>query len=321
MQNIVQKFVRVFRSRRWVIFTIAVCIASVNTVLLFFFTPASDSPHVKGLRISQEGSLIVNVPGLVAPAHGPPGDFMNQPVLSHDTPKFTILPKRLCSHGVTELLVAVSSDAINFERRKRTRARFKVGVERDEKVRLVFFLSIYPNFTGLQQIIRNEADAYGDIAQLRAVESYRNLTLKSVAILYWATKYCSKATYVLKQDDDVKLNAFQVIRALYDRSAHFDHFIVGNSKILVESPIRDELSKYYTSREEFGDSFYPMFAHGPGYAFPMATGRLLYQASLRTRFFWLEDVYITGLCAYKAGVPVFFDQRFVLNEDWGNAVS
>ncbi|RUS85219.1 hypothetical protein EGW08_007045 [Elysia chlorotica] len=312
MQNIVR-----ITSWRWLLLAAIICTASLNVLLPFFMLP-NHSPPVKGLGISQDGSLIINVPGLLAPVNGPPNDLMKQAILPKDKIKFSINCKDVCSQGPIELLVAVSSHAINIERRKSTRASFNVGNKKDNKVRLVFFLSSLPRLEGIQRKIQHESDLYGDIVQLEALESYRNLTLKSVAILYWAGRYCAASKYILKQDDDVKLHIPDVIRALRERSVYFDHFIVGNSKILVESPIRDELSKYYTSLKEFKDPFYPIFAHGPGYAFPMATGKLLYEATLRTENFWLEDVYITGLCATKAGVPVFFDPRFVLNEDWGN---
>ena len=320
MQNVVRVIARCYTSWRWMLLAIIICVASANILLPFFFTPAYQDPLEKGLSVSRDGSLIINVPGLLAPAKGPPNDLMKHPLLYNNNIKFLINPKTLCSQRSIELLVAVNSHAINLERRKSTRASFNVGPQKDLKVRLVFFLSVYPNLLGLQRKIQSESDFYGDIVQIKAEESYRNLTLKSIAVLNWSGRYCAKAKYILKQDDDVKLAVFDVIRALHERSMHFDHFIVGNSKILVEGPIRDELSKYYTSLKEFKDSYYPIFVHGPGYAFPQATGALLYQASLRTRVFWLEDVYITGLCASKAGVPVFFDPRFVLNEDWGNSM-
>ncbi|GFO40979.1 beta-1,3-galactosyltransferase 1-like [Plakobranchus ocellatus] len=265
----------------------------------------------KGMRISETGSLVVNIPGLVAPAYGPPGDLKKYPILYKTAPSFIINPKRVCFYKPTELLVAVLSNTINFERRRRTRENFNIASQGHERIRLVFVLSTYPRLKGLQRKVRNESEAYGDIVQIKAVESYGNLTLKSLAILFWAIHHCSNASYVLKQDDDVNLSLPDVIRALREKSLQFHHFILGNSKLLVESPIRDELSKYYTSPQEFQDSYYPTFVHGPGYAFPLATGALLYQASLRTRLFWLEDVYITGLCAARARVPIFFDQRFV----------
>ncbi|GFR86439.1 beta-1,3-galactosyltransferase 1-like [Elysia marginata] len=318
MKHTVKICARSFKSRRWLLMFIIACIASVNILLLLFQTPAAHTSRVQGLSVSPGGSLMIDIQGLLAPAGAPINDLSKHPIVNNGKVKYLINPKDLCFRGPIELLVAVSSHAMNLERRKRTRESFNVGPQRDAKLRLVFFVSVYTHLEGFQHKIQTESDRYGDIVQIKAVESYKNLTLKSIAILYWSSRHCAQARYILKQDDDVKVDTFNVIRALRQRSMKFDHFIVGNSKLLVESPIRDELSKYYTSKEDFADSYYPIFVHGPGYAFPRATGALLYQASLRTSYFWLEDVYITGLCAAKAGVPVFFDSQFVLHEQWGN---
>lgn len=317
MRYILRIFAKFFKSRRWMLLAILAFVAVINTMLLLYHSPEAQNLYVKSLTISKNGSLQVNIPGLLAPPIDFSGNLEVYPLLKHSEIKFLINPIKVCSQGPIELLVAVSSNAVNTERRKRTRESFNVGREKDANVRLVFFLGMFVNMKGFQRKIQSESARHGDIVQINAAESYQNLTFKSIAILQWSSRYCSKAKYILKQDDDVRLNTFHLIRALRQRSMLFDHFIVGNSKLLVEMPIRNELSKYYVSMKEFSDPYYPLFAHGPGYAFPQATGALLYQASLRTPFFRLEDVYITGLCAAKAGVPVFFDKRFVLNEDWG----
>jgi len=45
-------------------------------------------------------------------------------------------------------------------------------------------------------------------------DTYRNLTYKGVAALRWISRYCSHARYVLKTDDDIFVNAFNLLRHL-----------------------------------------------------------------------------------------------------------
>lgn len=79
------------------------------------------------------------------------------------------------------------------------------------QTRLVFMLGS----THDQELARRidlENDLYNDIVQQDFLDSYRNLTLKSIMALDWVVKHCPNAKYVLKTDDDViviiKLTAF-----------------------------------------------------------------------------------------------------------------
>lgn len=40
------------------------------------------------------------------------------------------------------------------------------------------------------------------------MDSYENLTYKSVSILFWSREFCASAGWVIKSDDDIIVNPF-----------------------------------------------------------------------------------------------------------------
>lgn len=49
-------------------------------------------------------------------------------------------------------------------------------------------------------------DLFGDIIIADMKDSYKNLTLKVLYMVEWASTYCSNARFFMKTDDDVFLN-------------------------------------------------------------------------------------------------------------------
>ena len=58
--------------------------------------------------------------------------------------------------------------------------------------------------------IQNEHLLYGDIVQGDFVDTYRNLSLKAVVGNLWVSKFCSKAEFVVKTDDDMFVDLYEV---------------------------------------------------------------------------------------------------------------
>ena len=58
--------------------------------------------------------------------------------------------------------------------------------------------------------VSSEASIHSDLIQEDFVESFRNLTLKSVFAVKWAAHFCPGASYFLKTDDDMFVNLPQM---------------------------------------------------------------------------------------------------------------
>ena len=75
------------------------------------------------------------------------------------------------------------------------------------KARVVFLLgnTASPD-SGLEQEIREEEAGHGDIIREDFLDTYQNLTLKTLAGIKWTGQFCHQAEFVMKTDDDMYVN-------------------------------------------------------------------------------------------------------------------
>jgi hypothetical protein len=211
------------------------------------------------------------------------------------------------------VLIVVTSAKGNFQQRQTIRNSWG-SVKSSPGTPLVirFFIGRDPG--GLAQLnsaVSREAREYGDIIQQDFVDSYRNLTLKSLGVLRWASLHCPRAAHLLKVDDDTFVVPTRVI-AYVTRKGMSD--VLGGSKrifctlrsraILVK---RNQRSKWYTSKEQWPNRTFPPFCHGFGYMLPRAAFSELLLAAvmhvLQTHAepVNVEDAFVTGVLAERAG--------------------
>ncbi len=168
----------------------------------------------------------------------------------------------------------------------------------------------------LQEAVRFEHERYKDIVQGNYMDSYRNLTHKATAALKYVAENCPHVPYVLKTDDDVFVNVFSLARHLYGKPTlqelsqrqgsengckargHFLSCLVWYRMKVV----RDPSSKWFVAEEDWEQEFFPPYCSGAAYVFSGLTAGALYNASKYTPFFWIDDLYITGILAMRLGI-------------------
>ena len=82
-------------------------------------------------------------------------------------------------------------------------------------LQVVFLVGQQVNSTHQEQL-QSEADQYGDIVQEAFIDTYANLTVKSLMLLKWFTQHCDNTQYVMKADDDMYINLvklYELVRA------------------------------------------------------------------------------------------------------------
>ena len=163
------------------------------------------------------------------------------------------------------------------------------------------------NITLLQEEVKRESDKHNDVLQGDFVDSYHNLTIKSVYMLKWAQRYCSQAKFVLKTDDDMFVNVNILIKDLSNIAN--TRFIMGHI-IAAAQPMRQKSSKWFTPAEQYSGTWYPTYISGSAYVFSGDIIDDLYNATKRTKLLWLEDVYITGLCAKTINANHLYNGKF-----------
>ena len=204
------------------------------------------------------------------------------------------------------LLVLVTS----HEGNQRLRAAWRRLLPEEELARLgarrVFLLgrpSQQEGYTSVNEtLVEAESARYADIVQGDFSESYRNLTLKHLMGLRWAADYCPRARYVVKMDDDIAVDVYQLYDKLIERYPPRD-LLLGLIHYDME-PVRDPSSKWYVPAAEYPAEFYRPFLSGWMYVASQDVVNRLLSASERRQNFWIDDVHVTGTLASDAGVKL-----------------
>lgn len=245
--------------------------------------------------------------------------FLTQPIINEHNFSYIHNPNDACADHPINLLFVVPSAPSNFQRRQSVRASARGRYVQNplNKAKLLFFIGIpagNENDDEVQAQINEESEKYRDIVQESFVDVYKNITLKAMSMLKWTSTFCQQTNFVIRTDDDVEINIKKVLKILRSKQRQFGDFVIGDKKV-DWPPIREESSRWYLSEAEYPYALLPPFALGGLLAYPTSTMTLLYHAALRSKPIWLDDVFITGICAPKVDVPLLGHSEFVFKHD------
>lgn len=206
-----------------------------------------------------------------------------------------------------KLMIAITSAPGHDTARQAVRETWGHFAMRTD-IALGFMVGATSNPTHLEAMKR-EQEMYGDIITGKFIDTYDNLTLKTISTLEWVDYYCPKALFVLKTDDDMFINVSRLLafiakhkpeeRAIYGRLAK------------KWKPVRSKRSKYYISPEQYKPAVFPDFTTGPAYLLPCNLSKELYLAALNRTYFKLEDVFVTGIVANDLKIKRIHAPEFV----------
>lgn len=204
------------------------------------------------------------------------------------------------------LLVIVCISPANIFHRQTIRETWGSIVTKDPNVKLMFLLG-NPGNVSIQSDIMKESAKHRDIIQEDFVDSYRNLSIKSVALLKWVSRFCAEAEYILKADDDMFIHIPNLVSMLKNtRPSNAVIGYVNNGAV----PIRDPTSKWYASYKEYSRILYPSYCSGTAYVLTKDSIGPIYNVSQHVNMFWLEDIFITGICRRLAKVQIINRNEF-----------
>ncbi|XP_078613578.1 beta-1,3-galactosyltransferase 1-like [Branchiostoma floridae x Branchiostoma japonicum] len=216
------------------------------------------------------------------------------------------------------LLVMVTSTPGNREQRLAIRNTW--GNEANVKgtiIRTVFAVGLTQD-AKMQGDLEQENGVYKDIIQEDFVDSYRNLTLKTVMCLKWASEFCPNAKFVLKTDDDTFVNIFNLVRRLRRlKGTQARRFVTGRV-FTGAKPVRETADKiearWCLTKGDYPRDSFPPYPGGYAYVISNDITRLIYKASLTVQYLFIEDVYF-GLCLEKLGIHPEHNGEFVFGRD------
>ncbi|KAM6183191.1 beta-1,3-galactosyltransferase 4 [Erethizon dorsatum] len=180
--------------------------------------------------------------------------------------------------------------------------------------------------------LARESAARGDVVQAAFRDAYRNLTLKTLVGLNWASTHCPEARYILKTDDDVYVNVPELVSELLRRGGPWepqergteprkeaaaareqqkDHAAGGKPVPLLYlgrvhwwvRPSRAPGGRHLVSEEQWPPTWgpFPPYASGTGYVLSASAVQLILKVAARAPVLPLEDVFV-GVSARRGGL-------------------
>ena len=163
------------------------------------------------------------------------------------------------------------------------------------------------NKTNINRQIELENDLYGDLVQIDYIDTYRNLTYKSMSTMKWVSTYCSNVKYLVKVDDDIVVNPFALLKDL-KMISNFTNSLA--CRIQNNTTVFRNVTHWKVAVEEFNSNIYGPYCNGPAYILSPDLPARLFNLSLHTKHFWLEDYYFTGILAHSLNSSYINHNRY-----------
>ncbi|NXX36718.1 B3GL1 acetylgalactosaminyltransferase, partial [Nicator chloris] len=141
--------------------------------------------------------------------------------------------------------------------------------------------------------VEDESVLYGDIIRQDFMDTYNNLTLKTIMAFQWLSEFCSNARFVMKTDDDVFINTPNLVEFLLRLNSSEDVFT--GYPLIENFAYRGLDRKRFISYEEYPFKFYPPYCSGLGYILDGKLALRTYELMGHVKPLKFEDVYV-GIC-------------------------
>lgn len=280
-------------------------------------TTTTLSPVLKKSNSSQIGSLQLNQNGA---NHNTSVQVVTTRAFKTSEiyePGFFVPNAELCPNQGKDirLLILITSAPVHQEARLAIRQTW--GHYTNRRDIAIGFLLGRTQIPQVDEKLAAENFMYGDIIRGNFIDSYTNLTLKTISLLEWVNLYCNQVTFVLKADDDMFINIPKLSHFL---DQHPNDKLTIYGRLAKEwKPIRNKKSKYYVSLQQYFLPKFPIFTTGPAYLLTKDAIPVLYNNALNQNYLKLEDVYVTGIVAQKSNVKrihvnEFLNRRIAFNQ-------
>uniref|UniRef100_A0A6A7G1G8 Hexosyltransferase n=2 Tax=Hirondellea gigas TaxID=1518452 RepID=A0A6A7G1G8_9CRUS len=203
-------------------------------------------------------------------------------------------------------VILVHSHPSNIDLRQAARDHISKRLLNEIGIRRVFLIGeairAQPKYPAVkQEIISKENGEHQDLIQGNFVEHYRNLTYKHIMGLTWTVHYCPQAEFIIKVDDDIAVDIFQIRQLIKYKYRNIRNQMLGLIQV-EQSPLRSNASKWMVTEEEFSGKTYPSFLSGWCYIAPKETIQRIVSVAHKFPYFWIDDVLVTGIIAEELGI-------------------
>ncbi|XP_067391228.1 beta-1,3-galactosyltransferase 2-like [Emydura macquarii macquarii] len=216
--------------------------------------------------------------------------------------RFIINERDICKDRTPFLILLIATKADEKHHREAIRKTWgNESVVPGVKVVRLFMLGV--NDKDENEALLRESRQYHDIIQQDFLDTYKNLTLKTIMGLKWIVTYCGGASFVMKTDIDVFVNTEYLIQKLLKPLMPLSQYFFTGYLMREAQPHRNNASKWYVPKEVYSAERYPDFCSGTGYVFSGSLAAKIVNAFSKVKFIYLEDVYV-ALCLEKEGIDM-----------------
>ncbi|ESO09982.1 hypothetical protein HELRODRAFT_123705, partial [Helobdella robusta] len=208
-----------------------------------------------------------------------------------------VKPRKTCEESVHSVIL-VHSTFDNFKKRTAIRSTWGSTVNKsfiwprvgplNHSMALFFVFGKYKDESKNDGIYEENLE-FGDIVQGNFVDSYKNMTLKSLLDFKFIIEFCSMAKFLIKSDDDMFINLPFLLNEMDEMPKRS---IMG--ALCVGSKTR-RFGKWLITKEEFPFETYPTYEAGATYVITRDLWEDIFNASYFVPYIFIDDVYITGI--------------------------
>ncbi|KAH8322148.1 hypothetical protein KR059_005744 [Drosophila kikkawai] len=283
-------------------------------------------PYQPSRTLSLNDSLVSNTferPATPWPTTSRTPAFPGQSTHLMDMPNFEYKINQPACDKDVKALVLIHSAIDNAEKRKLIRGTWANRTYINQTPLRVMFLvgAVSDKYVpSWQKYIEWENKYYGDMIQGNFLDAYRNMTYKHVMALKWFTENCAHAQLLVKVDDDVFVNTPQLVRYMEDPTFP-EHALLAQPDLLLcrlvkESRVkRSYRSKWRVTYKEYPHRFYPHYCPGMAIVYASDVVRRLYKAAQKAKYFWVDDVLVTGILAEETGTKITSMDHYLESKD------
>ena len=216
---------------------------------------------------------------------------------------YLINPTSICDsfneYTGIKLVVLVKSSTEHFHMRRLIRYEADVDREFKGSIKTVFLLG---RSTTLNKEILEESRVYGDIVQGSFMDTYRNLTMKTIMGYRWLSEHCANADYLVLRDEDYRFNfgnLFNYLKSQKENASIFVGHLIENGADIK----RDPKHKWYLSKQEYPEKTFPPYFPGGANIVSIAIAKKMASNFNLVNIIKIEDVYI-GLVARASNITL-----------------
>ncbi|KAH8257249.1 hypothetical protein KR038_006032 [Drosophila bunnanda] len=240
-----------------------------------------------------------------------------------DLPNFEYKINQPACDKDVKALVLIHSAIKNAEKRRLIRSTWaNRSYISQTPLRVIFLVgAASSNYTpSWQKYLDWENNYYGDMIQGNFVDAYRNMTYKHVMALKWFTENCAQAQLLVKVDDDVFVNTPQLVKYMEDPTFP-EHELLAQPDLLLCRVVRESRvkrsyrSKWRVTYKEYPYRFYPHYCPGMAIIYASDVVRRLYKAAQKAKYFWVDDVLVTGILAEETGTKLTSMTHYLESKD------